>query len=197
MQDKENEYPEMVLVRFDKWIRIGRYKKKVIVAEYTEEDWFGKILLVSNNDLVTPKENELCLVFLPKKHSYPKTYHNEIGVFRVRIIMPETIGKIKVFKNIFIPESLFKNFNGSKAMVIIRDPNLERDHKTHLLRIATGNSDKEAVERFIKKNLLLEKTEIKESGIIEVTVESSEDPDYLKNNFLELLSDFVSKLSEA
>jgi hypothetical protein len=198
--DTEDEYPEMALVRFDEWIKTKGRKERVMAAEYTGTNCFGKVwkvLLVSNNGSAVPEWNKQYLVFLPKKHYYSNIYYNAVSVFRVKVIMPETVGEIKVFNNIFIPAPLFKNFNGSKTMVIIRDPDLEGEHKTSLLRIITNNGNEEIVKRFVKKNLLLEDIKVKKSGIIEAVTEESEDPDFLKNDFLKLLSDFVSELSEA
>ena len=190
MQDKENEYPTIVGVEFNRRIKIRGSREKVIAAEYTGGNCSGKILLISNNDSVTPKENELYLVFLPRKGYYSNIYYNGINVFRVRTVMPETIGEIKVFKNIFIPDSEFKKLSNGKIAVIIADP--KGEHGTSLLRILVNNGNG-IVERFVKKNLLLEHMRVKKSGVIEATVKLSEDSTYLKNDFLKHLSE----LSEA
>jgi hypothetical protein len=191
MDGENGNRNEKVLVTFNGEIKVG--KKRIPVAEHKGENDSEKVFLIPKGTLI-PRKNELYLVLLPIDR-YPSFYHSEKSVYPVKIIWPEMTEETKVFKNIFIPDPEFKKLSEGKIAVIIVGP--KGEHKTFLLRIATNNGNREAVERFVKKNLLLEDVRVKESGIIEAIMELSEDRDYLENDFLKHLSDFVSKLSEA
>ena len=122
---------------------------------------------------------------------------NGVGVFRVGVIMPEMVGEMKVFENLFILDPEFIKLSNGKIVVMIGDP--KGEHRTSLLRIVTNNGNEEMIEGFIRKNLLLEHEEekdpliVKRNGIIEAIVSPIEDPNYLKGDFLKSLS----TLSEA
>ena len=184
----------IVLVRFNKWIKPEGFRKKVIAAEYTEEGWSGKVLLIPNNNSITPKENELCFVFLPE-HYYSKIYYNGVNVFQVRIETPEIIGEAKVFKNIPISNLLFKNYteyNSSKVVAILIYP--DKRHETFFMRIR-GNYNVAKIVRFLRKNLMGAEIKII-NGTIRITMGKLEDSDYLKKGFWNKLSDFILNSSE-
>ena len=177
----------IVLARFDKWIKPKGFRKKVIAAEYTEEGWHGKVLLVSNNDSIMPKENELCFVSLTE-HYYSKIYYDGINVFRVRIEMPKIIGGIKVFKNIPIPDLLLESYSGdnNKAVAILMYP--DKRHGTFLVRIR-DNYDS-GVIRFLRKNLIDAKIKMI-NGTIRITTGKLEDSNYLEKSFWNKLSNSI------
>ncbi len=177
-----NRKEDKAVVTFNSEVEIGG--TKMPAAEYEIEGSSKKIFLITKKGVSIPSKNEPYLIFLPLFYSKGKS------IYSVKIIMPKTIGKIKVFKNIFIPDALFSSMNSNEITVIIMNP--KEEFPTLLLRIATNNGNKKAVRRFLAKNILLEYTEevrIKENGIIEIIIKPLEDFDYLGNGFLKRLSE--------
>jgi hypothetical protein len=181
-----NEHSQKAMVKFDRIIKVqGR---NAIAATYNLRS--KDVFLVPNLNSQIPKINESCLVNLPREEKGSIDSYNGKDVYAVKVIDSFMIGGIDVY-NAFIQDLLFKSFNG-KTMVIIKDPN--DNHNTHLVRIWTKKNIDDVL-RFIKKDLPCKTIDIK-NGIIEVIINGSENPEYLKKGFLEKLSDFISKLPE-
>ena len=159
--------------------------KIVPIAEYQVKNNSETVFFIPKKGTPAPKKNELCLVFLPIDR-FPFCL-DEKSFYFVKIIWPEIVGGIKVFKNIFIPDSELKKLSNDKIVVTITDP--EGRHRTSLLRVVTNGDNREMIKRFIEKNLLIENIWIKENGIMETVVKPLEDRNYLKNGFLKHLSE--------
>ena len=171
-------------VRFDEKIKIR--KKEIPATKYKG------VLFIPRKKSFVPRKSKLCLVHFSV---YPSFYLDGKAVYSVEIIRSEIIGRIKIFRNTYISDCLFENFNGGETIVMIKDPNLEKGHETSLLRIVDHSNNKE-VARFIQKSFLDAKVWINRNGIVEAIIGASENS-YLENNFLKHLSNLVSELSEA
>ncbi|MCK5123381.1 MAG: hypothetical protein KAQ87_04530 [Candidatus Pacebacteria bacterium] len=173
---------EKTIVVFNKIREIGEVE--MLVAEYIRDN-SEKVFFIPAKDDPIPPRDEPCLVVLPS------SYYNRKTVYSVKTIRPEKVGETTVFRDVFISDYSFQNIN-SKVAIIIMNPKEELE--TLLLRIAVNNGNKEAVKRFLAKNILLEHTEVrikrnkKEEEIIEIIIEPLEDFDYLRNGLLKHLS---------
>ncbi len=179
---KENG--EKALLTFDTAIKINKHKT-IIAARYKGEKSSEEVYFIPKRESFTPKKGEEYLVYIPA-HKYPYYFMGKT-IYSVTIASHAMIGKIKVFENIFIEDSLFKEFR--ETAVIIKYP--DYGHDTHLIRIwSNRGKNNENLKRFIKKDLPNVKIQIK-NEILEIIIDKSEDPDYLKKDFLERLSRFT------
>ena len=178
----ENGRENKAWVRFDEKIEIK--KRKIPTAKYK-----GAFFIPKRGVSVHKRKTSLVHFYV-----YPSFYLDGKAIYSVEIIKSETIGRMEVFRNTYISDCLFKNFNGNETVVIIKDPNLEKGYETSLLRVVNYNNNEE-IARFIQKSFLDTKVWINRNGIVEAIIGASENS-YLKNNFLKHLSDLVSELSE-
>ena len=171
------------ILTFDETVEIGG---EIIPAARCKVEGISEdVFFIPRKEISISEKSESYLVVLPS------LYYKGKSIYSVKIIIPEIIGDIKVFNDVFIPNNLSSSLNNNSVSVLIMNP--KEGLETLLLRIVTNNGNAEVVRRFLTKNILWEHAEvrIKENGIIEIILESLEDFDYLRSDFIKHLSNQI------
>ena len=178
----DNRGGNKAILTFDEGVEI---KGKIIPAARCKVEGISEdVFFIPRKEISISEKSESYLVVLPS------LYYKGKSIYSVKIIIPEIIGNIKVFNDVFIPDDLFNSPNNDISVLIM---NPKEGFETLLLRIVTNNGNTEVVRRFLTKNILWEHAEvrIKENGIIEIILESLEDFNYLRSDFIKHLSNQI------
>lgn len=201
----ENKHCQSVAwVEFNKIIKInilggnGR-KKRAIAAKYKGGNCSESIFLIPRRNQVLEKRKPH-IAFLPNG-GYPLGCCDDKIVFPVKIVKPEIINSVIVVRDtdtLRVPRDLFEiESPKSKGVILIRGPSEKFETFLFLIKMAYRDNEEkeEKVVRFIRKNLIDKEIKI-ENGIIETMIGISENPEYLMDDFLDNLTEYIKYLSE-